>query len=149
MKNTSSELTWFCTLTYLYVNIFCKKLKYKIRSNFSKDIIRPPLVKKYNDNIKCKLSKSQNKWTGLLSFANQTRLSLSEPLHISHWILLHSWLKENVTYQQVQSEPRFIESSLVFYGWFQNRCKQDVCWITELQFAKFEPISFIGNGILL
>ena len=62
VKNTSSELTWFCTLTFYYINIFCKKLKYKIKPNFSKDRIRPPLVnfsaflkKKYNDWIKWKV----------------------------------------------------------------------------------------------
>ena len=44
VKNTSSELTQFCTLTFYYINIFCKKLKYKIKPNFSKDIIRPPLA---------------------------------------------------------------------------------------------------------
>ena len=41
---------------------FCKKLKYKIKTNFSKDRIRPPLAiclaflkKKYNNKIKSKL----------------------------------------------------------------------------------------------
>ena len=69
VKNTSSELTWFCTLTFYYINIFCKKLKYKIKPNFSKDIIRPPLAifsaflkKNYKDKIK---SFSKSKWTGL------------------------------------------------------------------------------------
>ena len=29
---------------FMYINIFCEKLKYKIKPNFSKDITRPPLV---------------------------------------------------------------------------------------------------------
>ena len=43
-KNTSSELTWFCTLTFYYINIFWKKLIYKIKPNFSRDINRPALA---------------------------------------------------------------------------------------------------------
>ena len=50
--------------------MFCKKLECQIKPNFSKDIIRPPLVfffgifeKNYNDKIK-----SQIKWTGLYCF---------------------------------------------------------------------------------
>ena len=39
-----SELTWSYTLTFYYMNIFCKKLKYRIKPNFSKDRIRPPHV---------------------------------------------------------------------------------------------------------
>ena len=45
MKITSSELIiselGFFTI---YINIFCKKLKYEIKPNFAKDRIKPPLV---------------------------------------------------------------------------------------------------------
>ena len=52
--------------------------KCQIKPIFSKDIIRPSLViffsflkKNYNNKIKCKLSKSQIKWTGLLSHSTK------------------------------------------------------------------------------
>ena len=44
VKNTNSELTWPYILTFYYMNIFCKKVKYRIKTNFSKYKIRPPLV---------------------------------------------------------------------------------------------------------
>ena len=63
--------SWTCV--FYYINIFCKKLKCGIKPKFSKDRIRPPLVffcifeKNCNDWIKCNLSKSRTKWTGLVS----------------------------------------------------------------------------------
>ena len=63
----------FWTFGFRYINIFCKKLKYEIKPNFSKYKIRPPLVifsafleKNYNDKLKRKLSKFWTKWTGLV-----------------------------------------------------------------------------------
>ena len=46
VNNTKSELIiseLFLSVFY-YINIFCKKLEYEIKPNFSKDRIRPPLV---------------------------------------------------------------------------------------------------------
>ena len=55
-----------------YINIFCKKSKYRIKPIFAEYRIRVPLVifsafleKIFNNKIKCKLYKSRTKWTGL------------------------------------------------------------------------------------
>ena len=85
-KKAMLDVRLICTLIYYFwtcafhhINIFYKKLKYGIKPNFSKDWIKPPLViffaflkKILDDKIKCKLSKSRTKWTGLESCGAKT-----------------------------------------------------------------------------